>query len=228
MAEVDIDVLDVLVATDRRWWSLWCDQPECCPAEGHQRRPESSPVAARATLAGLVALPDRNALQATLAGCAPDQRSALLPLLAAAEQTRAAVGPEQLTDWWGDEVAALLAAAQRLPVVPDDAQLAAHAVALTELRVRDALWLAIDEGCLAAATLMAELHGRLPAPYDAAPLFLLAWSHWRAGNATLAAMAAERVLQSQPGYSAAALLIAAAQGGFDPRAVPTLSQRGSA
>jgi hypothetical protein len=68
------------------------------------------------------------------------------------------------------------------------------------------------------------LHARLPAPYDAAPLFLFGWAQWRAGNATLATMAAERVLDSQPGYSAAALLLTAAQRGLDPRTVPALSQ----
>lgn len=228
LAELDIEVLDVLVATDRRWWSLWCEQPGCCPAEGHQRLPESSPVAARATFAGLVALPDRQALEATLAGCEPHRRAELLPLLADAERARAAVGADQLADWRCDEVAALLAAAGRMPVAPGDAQLAAHAVALTDLRVRDAIWLAIDDGCQPAAALMVELHGRLPAPYDAAPLFLLGWSHWRSGNATLAGMAAERVLRSQPDYSAAILLVTAAQRGLDPRVVPALSQGASA
>ena len=96
-------------------------------------------------------------------------------------------------------------------------------MALNDLEVRDALWVALDEGCEPISRLMGDLHARVPAPYDAAPLFLLGWSHWRAGNATLAMMAAERALGSQPGYSAAALLLTAAQGGLDPRTVPALS-----
>jgi len=222
-AAAGIEVLDVLVATERRWWSLCCDQPGCCPNEGNQRLPGSSVAAAQAAFAGLVALPDRQALAATLAGCDTEQRSALLPLLADAERRKAAVRPEQLPGWRRAQVTVLLAAAQRLPAGPTDEQLARYAVALTDLAVRDALWLAIDEGSAGLVRLMGRLHPRLPAPYDAAPVFLYGWSLWRAGNATLAAMAADRALQSQPGYSAAVLLATAAQRGLDPRTVPVLS-----
>ncbi len=41
-------------------------------------------------------------------------------------------------------------------------------------------------------------------------------------------MAAERVLAIPAGYSAAILLVTAAQRGLDPRAVPALSQGASA
>jgi hypothetical protein len=224
MAAAGIEVLDVLAATDRRWWSLCCEQPGCCPSEGNQRLPGSSVAATQAVVAGLVALPDRQALVATLAGGGAEQRSALLPLLAGTERRRAALRPGQLAGWRRAQVAGLFAAVERAPVQPDDEQLAGHAVALTDPAVRDALWLAIDDGSAAAARSMGEWHGRLPAPYDAAPLFLYGWSLWRAGNATLAAMAADRALQSRPGYSAAVLLATAAQRGLDPRTVPVLSQ----
>ncbi|HST47288.1 DUF4192 domain-containing protein [Jatrophihabitans sp.] len=220
MAAADIEVLDVLVATDRRWWSLCCEQPDCCPGEGNQRLPGSSVAAAQAIFAGLVALPDREALVASLAGHGAEQRSALLPLLDEAERRRAAVPPDRLAEWRRAQIAGLLAAVERAPAGPE--QLAGHAVALTDPAVRDALWLAIDSGCTEAALLMGEWHARLPAPYDAAPLFLYGWSLWRAGNATLAAMAADRALRSQPGYSAAELLATAAQRGLDPRTVPVL------
>ncbi|MDQ1738988.1 MAG: hypothetical protein QOE53_640, partial [Pseudonocardiales bacterium] len=124
-----------------------------------------------------------------------------------------AAASEEAEPTAGDDRAALTAG-----------QLARHAVALTDPKVRDALWLALDDGFLPISQLMGELHARVPAPYDAAPLFLFGWAQWRAGNATLATMAAERVLESQPGYSAAQLLLTAAQRGVDPRAVPTLSQ----
>ncbi|HEV2885968.1 MAG TPA: DUF4192 domain-containing protein [Jatrophihabitans sp.] len=228
MATAGIDILDMLVVTDQRWWSLCCEQPDCCPSAGHQRVLGCSAAAAQATFAGLVALPDRQAMLATLAGRGAEQRSALLPRLAEAERRKAAGPPERAVRRRLAEVAGLLAAAERGPAPLSDEQLAAHAVALTDLRVRDALWLAIDDGSVTAGLLMAELHARLPAPYDAAPLFLYGWSQWRAGNATLAMMAAERALASQPGYSAAALLVTAAQRGLDPRTVPALSQGRSA
>lgn len=72
-----IDVLDVLVASDERWWSLVCHQPTCCPPQGTPRAVGCSSSAAQATFAGLVALPDRDSLSATLAGLSPDDRAAL-------------------------------------------------------------------------------------------------------------------------------------------------------
>lgn len=241
MDRAGVEVLDVLVATERRWWSLCCDELGCCPAEGRERVPGCSAAAAQATFAGLVALPDRPAMAATLAGDSRERRSALLPHLAAAEQRRADAPADQAGARRRAEVADLLAAAAEIAAADELAaaggsvtggevaalpaeQLATHAVALTDPRVRDALWLALDDGFLPISRLMGELHARLPAPYDAAPLFLFGWAEWRAGNATLATMAAERVLESQPGYSAAALLLTAAQGGLDPRTVPALSQ----
>jgi len=245
MDEAGIDVLDVLVATERRWWSLCCEQLECCPAAGHERALGCSAAAAEATFAGLVALPDRQAVVDTLAGHSAERRAALRPLLAEAERRRAGPLPEQAVRWRRAEVAALLAAASHIAAGPaaggtpaavgeppgpvpgsalTGAQLARCGVALADRAVRDALWRALDEGFLPVGQLMAELHVRLPAPYDAAPLFLFGWSQWRAGNAALAMMAAERVLGAQPDYSAAALLLTAAQCGLDPRTVPPLSQ----
>ncbi|MEO6500762.1 MAG: DUF4192 domain-containing protein [Jatrophihabitantaceae bacterium] len=247
MAEAGIEVLDVPVATESRWWSLCCQQRECCPSAGRERVLGYSEAAAQATFAGLVALPDRQAMAATLAGRSAEQRSALRPQLAAAELAKAQVvqaeraegrgGLEQAAVRRAVQVAALLAAAAEAEagaVTTGSAaesqaelsaeRLAGHAVALTDLAVRDAVWLAVDDGSAAAGRLMAELHTKLPSPYDAAPLFLFGWAQWRAGNATLAMMTAERVLESQPGYSAAVLLLTAAQRGVDPRAVPALSQ----
>jgi hypothetical protein len=239
MDEAGIDVLDVLVATERRWWSLCCEQPECCPAAGHERELGCSTAAAQATFAGMVALPDRDAMAATLAGCGSKERSVLGPLLAEAERRRADALVEQAAGWRREEVAALLAASAgfadavepaaggipfALTTALTDEQLARCAVALTDRTVRDALWLALDDGCLPISHLVSELHARVPSPYDAAPLFLYGWAQWRAGNAALATMAAERALESQPGYAAAGLLLTAASTGVDPRAVPALSE----
>ena len=235
MDEVGLDVLDVLVATESRWWSLCCEQLECCPAAGHQRVLGCSAAAAQATFAGLVALPDRDAMAATLAGRSGEQRSGLSPLLAEAERA-AGASPEQALGRRRTEIMELLAAARRLAAGParlTDAQLARYAVALTDLGTRDALFsqenrTRIDDGSIEATGLLNELHRGLPAPYDAAPLFLYGWAQWRAGNGTLAMMAAERALASEPGYSAAVLLLTAVQRGLDPRSVPALRQPESA
>jgi hypothetical protein len=57
----------------------------------------------------------------------------------------------------------------------------------------------------------------LPSPYDAPPLFLFGWAAWRSGDGTLAGIAAERAVASDPNYSLADLLLAALSHGLDPR-----------
>ena len=64
--------------------------------------------------------------------------------------------------------------------------------------VRDAVWLAVDDGRLDGRELWRWLGRRLPGRYAAAPLFLFGWASWRAGNGALAGIAAERALASDP------------------------------
>lgn len=251
MQSADVEILDVLVATESRWWSLCCEQPECCPAAGHQRVLGCSAAAAQATFAGMVALPDREAMAATLAGRSMAERATLLPELARARAEVAGGSAEQAAERRRAVIAELLEAADRgtsggtatvKGAESGSAELASnrrasdelstdklirYALALSDRTIRDAFWLAVDDGSIEAAGLLSELHTRLPAPYDAAPLFLFGWAQWRTGNATLAMMAAERVLESEPGYSAALLLHAAVHRGLDPRSVPALSQASS-
>jgi len=75
---------------------------------------------------------------------------------------------------------------------------------------------------LTGIQLWVNLARRLPNPYDGAPLFLAAWSTWRDGNGALAGIAAELALESDPGYSAADLLLAALARGLDPHTLPKL------
>jgi len=104
-----------------------------------------------------------------------------------------------------------------------DRRLVRIGAALGMLEVRDAVWLAIDDRSLDALQLLGQLHSRLPGRHRAAPLFLLGWQHWRAGNATLAGMAATAALRADPGYSAARLLNEAVELGMDPRRTPPLT-----
>jgi hypothetical protein len=166
-------------------------------------------------------------LAATLAGRPSSDRIALRAALEQAEQrANSAALADELPRLRSAQTAQVLQVGSSSEVIGalTDEQVARFAVALTDLAVRDAVWLAIDEGSVDASALMGELHSRLPAPYDAAPLFLFGWAQWRAGNGTLAMMAAERALQSDAGYSAALLLLTAVQRGLDPRSTPTLSQ----
>jgi hypothetical protein len=231
-----IAAIDALAVSETHWWSLMCRVPTCCPPEGTVREVGCSEAAAHATLAGMVALPDREALAGQLTGRSRAERDKLEPQLAAAEHrlVKAALD-DRIGRLLRSDATALFSAARVLsaqassskqsgprPLTPS--KIARFGVALADIAIRDKLWLAVDERSLDAKELMSQLHTRLPAPYDAGPMFLFGWQHWRAGNGTLAAMAAERALESDPGYSAARLLFEAVQAGLDPRTTPMLGE----
>lgn len=72
-----LDIVDELRVEDGRYWSYLCADRSCCPAEGRPCQPPDSVVAAEATFAGAVALPNREALEAQLAPVTGDDREAM-------------------------------------------------------------------------------------------------------------------------------------------------------
>ncbi|WP_034265595.1 DUF4192 domain-containing protein [Actinospica robiniae] len=58
--------LDSLFIAGGRWWSFLCEKPDCCPMEGTAIDPAASEVAALSAYSGLVILPSRAALAASL------------------------------------------------------------------------------------------------------------------------------------------------------------------
>jgi hypothetical protein len=224
----DVRILDLLVATPERWWSMSCNDAACCPAEGRARGKGVTVPAAQATYAGLVALGSRQEVADQFTGRDASARRRLDSRLERAEnRVHRARLAHRLDHLRAADHSALLAAAARrradsatAPLSP--AEIARFGVALTDVQARDLLWTALDDGSVDATRLLLELLRELPAPYDAAPLFLFGWSKWRLGNGTIASIAAERALESDPGYSAAALLLTAVQSGLDPRTTPTL------
>ena len=61
-----VRVPDALRADGGRYWSLFCDDPACCPPAGKCYDPGSHPAAAEMSSAGMTAHPDREALVRTL------------------------------------------------------------------------------------------------------------------------------------------------------------------
>lgn len=72
-----LTIVDELRVTDDRYWSYLCTDLSCCPEEGRPCEPLDSVVAAEATFAGAVALPNREALEAQLAAVTGDDREAM-------------------------------------------------------------------------------------------------------------------------------------------------------
>lgn len=224
---LDCTLLDILLVSDGRWRSQVCDEPDCCPIDGRPLPAAPSVFAAAAAFDGVVALPDREALAAQLQPLPAATREALDAALGAAEREAVQAALEGRRDRHERAVKRGLFAAARAADEPhwagiDDALAARFGAALPVTAIRDALWLAVDDGRIDGRPLWRELARRLPGPYAAPPLFLFGWASWRAGNGALAGIAAERAVASDPGYSAADLLLAALAHGVDPRKVPKL------
>jgi hypothetical protein len=222
---------ELLRVAGGRWWSYLCQDEQCCPAEGNPLPEAPSAFAAGATYEGIVPLPDRAALAATLEPVPDQQRAALWPQLDE-ENARAA---REIVRGDGTRrhraiTREILRHARHTDAEAAGAELAAEQVvrfgaALTVTAVRDAIWMAIEHERADGRALWRELARRLPVPYDAAPLFLFGWTSWRAGDGTRAGIAAERAVASDPGYTAADLLLAALAHGLNPHQVPRMRMR---
>jgi hypothetical protein len=226
-AEVD----EIVLVSRGRMWSYDCDDSRCCPPSGRVLD-GTSPVAAAAAYAGLVALPDRESLAELLRPTFDLRRSGeLLGRLQAAEKdaVRALLTGEQSRLDRAD-VRALFAAARAFDARGADPaltpeQVVRFSVALRRLTVRDSVWLGVDDERIDGRRLWQRLATSVPAPFGAAPLFLFGWATYRAGDGALAGTAAELALDSDPDYSAADLILSALTNAIDPRRLPRLRPR---
>jgi Domain of unknown function (DUF4192) len=224
----EAQLLDALLVIDNRWWAYTCTDVACCPAEGQPLPSAPSAFTAAATVDGVVALPSRAALDAVLDPLPEGERDRLTALIAAAERAGARLTLDGLARRWEISVKRAIFRAARAADQPgwagppDDDEVARCGAALRVVAIRDAVWAAIDNRRLDGRPLWRELGRRLPSPYDAPPLFLYGWASWRAGDGASANIAADRVLASDPHYTAADLLVAAISAGVDPRRLPRL------
>jgi Domain of unknown function (DUF4192) len=221
------EVQEILLVADGRWWSLCCESPDCCPRAGHELLDAPTAFAAAATVSGVVALPDRTALEHSLAPAAEPERVRLGALIGA---DKSAVARTALDGGYRRNTRsvkrALFAAARESDAAGwgglADEVIACFGVALASTAVRDEIWMAIDDGVIDGRPLWRALGRQLPAPYSAPPLFLYGWAAWRAGDGASANVAVDRAIAEDPRYSAADLLLAALSYGLDPRTVPRL------
>jgi hypothetical protein len=227
MGRHGIPVHEKLWVHEGRYRSLVCESPRCCPAEGQPYDISVSAVAATATLIGMVALPDREALVASLAaptGAALDAAERAARLAQGRLARSASAGP-------ADGVAALDAALRRVRSgerLTDD-EVAWLAFLTHNLAVRDEAWLRIDRDLDTAL----ELHERLwtdvlrrCVPAFAAPAaMLVAYAAWRAGNGVRSRIALDRAFDADPGYRAARLMAQILDRGLSPQSLPPIGRR---
>lgn len=202
-----------------KWWSY--DDPGC---SGEIPDPDTVPLAAALTVAGLVKYPTREALAATLAPDPPDvmeRRTVLLDARLDVEFSAARSGtcdPGAFTRDW-----ALMEAAlddftpstldqeeRRHEPVWDDERIVALAVALAHSDIRsECLRIALSDRAPAAVRLWTRLTRSTPAPERAEPAVLLAIGAYLDGDGPLAQIALDVAMEAHPTHALAILLRAA-------------------
>jgi hypothetical protein len=234
-----IVVRDLLRATDGRYWSYTCQDPTCCPPEGTPFDPAVTAVAAAATVAGCVALPDREAVVRSLD---PPVNFALVAIVQATDRalTRmaelfdgpAAARPDQVPvvlragEAALDEAYACYDGFGRL----EDDDVAWLTVLLQTIEVRDCAWARIDADGRSRwpmhERVWTDVVRRCEPAFAAPPAMLLAYTLWRTGDGVRANVAVDRALAADPSYSAANIMAGVLERGIPPSAVRRMRARG--
>jgi hypothetical protein len=224
-----INLEEALRAEGGRYWSLLCDDPSCCPPEGRPYDPGSHPAAATMTQAGLAAYPDREALARTIqrpagtsntiARATEQARLRLTRVVDAGEAVGARDPMLTATRIGRREVQRAIRLYRSGGSIHDIGHLAWLAVLLGDIRVRDDAWARMDpahkdDHC----RLWTDILRGAATDCAPAPASLLAFTAWQAGNGALAAVAVDRALAADPGYSMAHLLSSAIQAALPPAA----------
>ncbi|MFO7253288.1 MAG: DUF4192 domain-containing protein [Actinomycetes bacterium] len=215
LRDAGVAVLEALRTDGSRYWSYLCRNVRCCPPEGVPYDVASSPVAAQATLHGMVALPDRDALERTLTPVGGPVRRAMRRATArvAAEFRRRLLAAERPDDFAAEFVTGGLARVRDAVRVYrsggrlGDEEAARLGLDLAVIRVRDEAWTLIDDDTIGAhLELWRDLATRLEPPFVPPAAALLGVAAWRNGDCTLAGIAVGRALALDPDYTMARLL----------------------
>jgi hypothetical protein len=228
--DAGLAIVEVLRSDNDRFWSYLCRDPLCCPPEGTAYDPTSTEVAAEFTLAGRVALPDRDAFERQLRPVAGAARDAIRTATVIAQErlidllalppTEADVRAALLTEGRAAVSEALARQQDGLPLSDD--LVAWLTVLLDAIPVRDEIWLAIsgDEDELRLhRTLWMDVVRRCEPDLVAAPGCLLGFVAWRLGEGSLARLAVDRVFTEDPSYVMARLLDDVLSHGIPPSAL---------
>ncbi|MEV0385202.1 DUF4192 domain-containing protein [Nonomuraea sp. NPDC050643] len=220
-AKTQVRVGEALRAHEGRYWSYVCDLATCCPAEGTPYDLSTSQISAEATVHGLVALPDREALERTVSPVTGPVRMAMRRATAdAIADVRARLMTTTDLDAFTAEFVAEGIARVRSALRThaeggrlDDAEAARLGLDLAIMRVRDEAWTLMHES---HAALWKDLTRRLEPRFMPPAASLMAMAAWRAGNNVQATIALERALSTDPDYSMANLLMHALQNLLSP------------
>ncbi|MFE6052405.1 DUF4192 domain-containing protein [Kitasatospora sp. NPDC056446] len=216
-----VAVKESLCVSGGRWWSFLCRGTGCCDPAGNpvRRGPGPGPAAAAATVAGLVPRGSRKAIIGGLVPVGPPEAAAQCEALARAEPGADALSQAQGIGLLDQAVAEFAAGAREL----DADRTARLLFVLRDRTVRDrgVEYVRPDE-LAPAERLWRFLARRAVPPYEGcavAPLTLLAWSSWVAGDTATARVVLGHVLRLTPGYLLAELLYESLNDGMTPDAL---------
>ena len=232
LSAAGVEVREALRVENGRYWSYMCHDPGCCSPDGVSFDVSASSVAAQMTLAGNVTLPDRAALERTIAPLGGEVRSSMAQATIRAENRAAALVAQAVRS--GHKRGGILR-----PVIDDGLRAVSEAVGtyrgggpissndeiawltvtLADIRVRDDAWARMDPRYREShQRLWTDVVRRAEPRYVPAPACLLAFTAWQSGDGALANVAIGRALESNPGYTMALLLLEAVSGGLPPSA----------
>ncbi|RFU42704.1 DUF4192 domain-containing protein [Actinomadura logoneensis] len=222
LASAGVRIVEAMRVADDRWWSLTC-LDECCPPEGRPFDTSTTELAANAAYAGHAALPDRDDLRRSVEPPTGKAQSAVRRATLEAEarvHRWAAEEPtsEALTARMSKEAVGLFEALRASDHPPTDADAAMLTVLMTDLRVRDEIWVRLtqDDPKRDLALWRAILR-RADTRHAAAPAALLAFLAYTTGDGGLANVALDRAEEADPHYSMAALIRAIIALGVPPK-----------
>ncbi|WP_106401888.1 DUF4192 domain-containing protein [Actinocorallia populi] len=201
-----IPVHETVRVHEGRFWPDSFDEGEGSPLT-------ATPLAAQAVLDGLVALPGRECLAATIAPL-PD------PVRALALRETAGIGGEVAVAEGLALVRTLAAELERGDPPPSVPRIARLTVALGAIRVRDEAWVRIDPGAIPEhLEFWRHVLRRTAPPLLAAPASLFAYCALLSGEGGLANLALDLALEADPAYSMALLLRQAIVSGMHPSSI---------
>ncbi|MFI6447444.1 DUF4192 domain-containing protein [Kitasatospora sp. NPDC050543] len=219
-----VKVKESLCISDGRWRSFLCRGADCCAPTGNPIRSVAGPgpVAVAATVAGLAPRGSRRAIIAGLAPIGPpgaDSQRRAIARAAARHRPGGggpALTPERAAGLLERAMAEFAAGAREL----DEQRAALLLLALQDKRTRDRAAEYAEPAELGPAQrLWRFLARRCVPPFEScapAPLTLLAWVSWLAGDSATARVVLARALDLDPHYLLAQLLYESLNGGLAP------------
>ena len=219
-----IEVSEVLCVCDGRWWSMRCEDAECCPPSGTLiERDAPSELAVAMTVEGRVVLGSREELASMLdpiTGMAAAMMAYAITRVDEKLAAQAAAGhkSEVVAESLALFRAAVDARLERASIEELSTDDAARLIVSLDLwGVRDEIltWFDEDRG-EATRALLLELVRRSVMPGDAAALTVLAWVCYLRGEGVLAGIAIDRARTANPQYTLAELLDQVLSGAVNP------------